>query len=485
MRISCIVLTVIIIAGFLVNQGSYGGTFQNPTVLSNGVVASGYIAPGGEEWFAFNVFAITSSYAIVSMETSLGSLPDTYMDLYEWVVSYGTTNLQLIESDDDGGIGFASKIERPLGHQDSPSRQRYLIKVRGYSSSQSGTFAICTKQYEGAGAVIIADGTRYTGNITAATACSWYKVYVMGGAPMVLETALGSCPDTYMYLYQVAASAPTPGRKYVLLASDDDSGEGYASRITTNLTDNGSASWRPHLVKIRAYSENQTGTFQIWGTSTFAPVMTALRRISPYNGTSTVTAIKLGILATNAPTHYMTSESPSFAGASWQAFDFTEPNLQPLVRDGVALCVLSPNNGPKTVYVKVKNACGESNVMSVPVTLQRAPEWPMDGQWRLITDTNRLAEFSFYVAQAGTYEICARGYNVKSSAPVTLNGGIYLYGPHERTLIAQSANFRGGSPQYTITQYLTPGVYYVTVDQIDRMPPSSGYYAYQMKGVRQ
>lgn len=60
-------------------------------------------------------------------ETSLGSLPDTVMWLYD-------VNLGFIQYDDDSGPGFASLIQRTL----PPGR--YYVDVGGYGSSYTGDY---------------------------------------------------------------------------------------------------------------------------------------------------------------------------------------------------------------------------------------------------------------------------------------------------------------------------------------------------------
>lgn len=60
-----------------------------------------------------------------------------------------------------------------------------------------------------------------------------------------------------------------------------------------------------------------------------------------------------------APTHYMISESSSLAGASWVAFTSSP----------VSYTLADANAGNKTVYVKLKNAAGESTVASDTIEL--------------------------------------------------------------------------------------------------------------------
>jgi hypothetical protein len=72
------------------------------------------------------------------------------------------------------------------------------------------------------------------------------------------------------------------------------------------------------------------------------------------NGAASTTSrtVTLNNTCTGSPTHYMASESSSFSGASWQTYS-TAPSF-----------TLSSGNGTKTVYLKVKNAAGESTVIS-------------------------------------------------------------------------------------------------------------------------
>ena len=72
---------------------------------------------------------------------------------------------------------------------------------------------------------------------------------------------------------------------------------------------------------------------------------------------TTSRTVRLYNTCTNSPTNYMASESPSFAGATWKTYS-TGPSF-----------VLSTINGVKTVYFKVRNAAGESPVVSDSILL--------------------------------------------------------------------------------------------------------------------
>ncbi len=83
----------------------------------------------------------------------------------------------------------------------------------------------------------------------------------------------------------------------------------------------------------------------------------AINSDAPSTGTSVVT---LNNACSGGPTAYMASESPGFTGASWETYG-TAPSF-----------TLSSGIGTRTVYFKVQNANGESNVVSDSIFL--APE---------------------------------------------------------------------------------------------------------------
>lgn len=433
--------------GVLAAGVACAGPLSNPTQLSDGVSVSGSVAPGGEEWYQFKV---TTDFAISSIETTPGTLSDTYMYLYKaYKDTSGNVTLTLIESDDDGGLGLASKIERPLAYM--AYNYFYYVKVTAYSASQSGAFTIRMKNRFSECVTVEPDGRKYTGTIASGTGSCWYRINCMGAAPFVLETALGSCPDTYMYIYKPDNYYTVP-----LIASDDDSGEGYASRISANLEVYPSGSTRPYFVKVRAYSEYQTGTFQFWATPAVAPTLATFKLFVPYNGVANDPKITLYAEGSGAPTQYIVSESPTFSGASWQAF----PNLS-------FYFLVSPFNGPKTVYLKLRNVRGESAVKSLSLTLNDLrPELTVGAAFRWDAIENyAIDSYRFYAAQAGTYRI-------ETTRGTMSDDSLQLYGPNtSSTYIANDSS----KPAAFIERYLSVGMYYVNVSGYGYTP--NGTYA--------
>lgn len=91
-------------------------------------------------------------------------------------------------------------------------------------------------------------------------------------------------------------------------------------------------------------------------TFEIAPTMAAYALNNGANGTIS-RMVNLNMTCYNAPTQILASEDPTFAGVPWTPFT------------GVPQYELSEGDGFKTVYVKVKNAHGESVTRSDAITL--------------------------------------------------------------------------------------------------------------------
>ena len=87
----------------------------------------------------------------------------------------------------------------------------------------------------------------------------------------------------------------------------------------------------------------------------------SLTAISINNGASSTAQQQVSVKFTYAgtPTHYMLSESSSFAGAAWTAF------ASPVTFN------LSESNGNKTIYAKIKDASSESSVKSSSISYSK------------------------------------------------------------------------------------------------------------------
>jgi fibronectin type 3 domain-containing protein len=98
------------------------------TLIVDGSAVNATLTAGIYHWYRFQT-GTSGTYTIQTYGST-----DTYMDLYQ---SNQTT---LITSDDDGGSGTNARISRTLS-----AGTWYYVKVRGYSSSTTGSYSIDVK----------------------------------------------------------------------------------------------------------------------------------------------------------------------------------------------------------------------------------------------------------------------------------------------------------------------------------------------------
>ncbi len=99
-------------------------------------------------------------------------------------------------------------------------------------------------------------------------------------------------------------------------------------------------------------------TADITVTASFVSVNVTSFAINSGAATTTYPVVTLNNTCAGAPTQYMASESFDFSGASWLAYG-TAPSFT----------LSTGTGGTKTVYFKVKNASGESSVVSDTIDL--------------------------------------------------------------------------------------------------------------------
>lgn len=179
---------------------------------------------GDVDWVRF----VASAGAFYAIETlNLGSRSDTYLTLYD---ADGAT---ILETDDDGGDGLASRIEWR-----APTAGAYFVSVRHYSRAifgantsydlRIGPDGNDVDAYEpdngpAQARTLMLGSTSVHRNFHEAGDVDWVKVAVDASASYVLETLnLGRRSDTYLTLYD------TDG--VTILATNDDS-DGLAARI--------------------------------------------------------------------------------------------------------------------------------------------------------------------------------------------------------------------------------------------------------------
>ncbi|PIU13223.1 MAG: hypothetical protein COT21_02340, partial [Hadesarchaea archaeon CG08_land_8_20_14_0_20_51_8] len=94
------------------------------------------------------------------------------------------------------------------------------------------------------------DGIAQSHTIDPAGDVDYVKFSATSGTEYTIETTLGTCTDTYIYLYDTDGTS--------IIDYDDDSGEGYASQIIWTCMSSGN-----YYVKIRHYSDDDAGSYDI------------------------------------------------------------------------------------------------------------------------------------------------------------------------------------------------------------------------------
>lgn len=116
----------------VIDDGGGGGTsgtsFDNAITLSLGTTYIYHLDPGQEIYYKFNT---SDTYNTIVQSFYYGS---TYTDTYGYIYD---ENRNLIQSDDDSGIGVNFKLENW-----ERGATTYYVKVRGYSSATTGYFKI-------------------------------------------------------------------------------------------------------------------------------------------------------------------------------------------------------------------------------------------------------------------------------------------------------------------------------------------------------
>jgi len=103
-------------------------------------------------------------------------------------------------------------------------------------------------------------------------------------------------------------------------------------------------------------------TFNALVSKVSIPVVSALSVNDGVSYTDKPSAVISSELSKGAAATYMASENPTFSGATWEVYQSAIPFN------------LSPSDGLKTIYFKVKNVMGESATASTRVSLKTAPE---------------------------------------------------------------------------------------------------------------
>jgi len=261
---------------FLIVSGGLSAQ-QNAQELSLGTIITGNLSSRSEIWYRINV--TVNCYLMVE---TLGTT-DTYLEIYD-------SQRNLLFEDDDGGNDNNAKIEFLAA-----SGSSYLVRLRGYNSSASGSFRILADHTPLPDIAALNAGSVLSGNLSAGQK-QFYRIQTAGAGILTVETS--SNIDTFLEVYD---------SQFRLIASDDDSGESSNARIELLTEAN-----QVYYFLLRGYGSYSTGPYRI---------LTAFEPMSISNNTSRSTAVTLNF-SEAIPVFLTTAEQ-----TRWFVFQITRTGI--------------------------------------------------------------------------------------------------------------------------------------------------------------
>jgi len=199
-----------------------------------------------------------------------------------------------------------------------------------------------------------------TGNETKTVYLKVKNIFGESPVPAISDTIQALAPTGTSFKIN-AGAASTPNGKVTLNNVATNSPTHYMASESPGFV---GASWQTYSAApsftLSTGSGTKTVYFKVKNSFTesspavgddilaLAPAVTSFKINAGAAGTANG-KVTLNNVATNSPTHYMASEKPDFAGASWQTYS-AAPSF-----------TLSTGSGTKTVYFKVKNFFSESS----------------------------------------------------------------------------------------------------------------------------
>ncbi|PKB80339.1 MAG: hypothetical protein BZY88_09045 [SAR202 cluster bacterium Io17-Chloro-G9] len=228
----------------------HGNDIASATLISvNTTISAAIDVIGDIDYFAFPAQE-GSIYLTITIETTLGTLSDSFLHLYN---GSGTQ----LAANDAGGPGNASKIDWI-----APSAGTYYAAVRGFSSSQLGTYDVLVTETvvvddhgnDIASATSASVNTPYASNIEVGGDVDYFAFPAVANNGYVMETTLTTLSDSFLEFYDAGGT---------LLLSNDAGGVGNASKITWVAP-----STATYYAKVRGFAGSHSGTYSFSVTET-------------------------------------------------------------------------------------------------------------------------------------------------------------------------------------------------------------------------
>jgi hypothetical protein len=203
-----------------------------------------------------------------------------------------------------------------------------------------------------------------TGNETKTVYLKVKNIFGESPVPAISDTIQALAPTVTSFKINAGAAATANGKvtlnnvatsnptHYMASEKPDFAGASWQTystapslNLSPNLTIGNETKWVYFKVK-NSFTESSPAVKD--DILAMAPTVTSFK-VNAGAASTANAKVTLNNVAANSPTHYMASEKPDFAGASWQIYS-TAPSL-----------ILGTGSGTKTVYFKVKNSFSESS----------------------------------------------------------------------------------------------------------------------------
>ena len=205
---------------------------DQPLGVNDPTVPGSIDSPGEVKVYTFDAAA----FGVHTIETSGDS--DTVMTL-----AGPDDSTNQIAIDDDGGVGFNSRISMNL------SAGAYLARVRLFSASRTGNYAIgVTSGSSPTIPTLIVNGPVVDAAISAGNESDLYRFRAQSQGTYVIETS--GPTDTFLSMFG-------PGSQTNLIAQNDDGGFQLNSQIEVSLAGG------EYFVRVRHFSPQGTGPYQV------------------------------------------------------------------------------------------------------------------------------------------------------------------------------------------------------------------------------